>query len=412
MPKESSPSLRRRRSLSRAWAALVCLTLALLLSTFGGIGQAQESDVCDRGARLTAAGELENAKDVFLEAVKKRETLECGIQGLATVAAASADAACTTAGVLAKEGKLDKALDLYSEALRQESAAQRAPTDSCAASGLASLALLPESPASCARARRLQDLDRKAEAEAEFLKVLAANPREGCATRGLEDLKSARTPIQFASDWSTEELPGLLVFIVLALLALVVLYVLVMRILVRALARWSPWLRVWLKRNRVFRRPLRPRIDVQEFGEAPLATKVGAGVADRVRHLLRDSSGGSEIDMDLATGPVGPTLAGSLADLSAQAKGIAALVDLFARAFPAPRVTLKGNLYPGADGRPTVGLTLIEGSSVIGTETLSAPKVQDESDGATGGFLDLAVSTAEWVRAELRDYPAKEGSPT
>lgn len=374
--------------------------------------QAQETPGCAQGDALVAAGELDKAREAFIEALKKPDTFQCAAAGLLGLGSRSADVLCAAASVLAERGKLDKATELYTEALRRESSMENATTESCAAAGLTSLAQQPESPTSCSHARSLEDRDLRDKAETAYLAVLAADPKSTCATKGLDRLEETRSRRERTSDWITDELPEWVAFAALILLVLVLAYQLLLRLFLRLLARESSEVRAYFRRQgrirRLLGRPIVPRISVQDFKDAAVGTQIGGGVAGVVRDLLAKPADPAEPSLDVVAGFADESFLEGLGELTPQTKGVALLLGKLVKPFPAARVTLSGNLYPGPNGSPTVGVTLTEGNSLLGSESLSAPSAPTVGQQASvEGYFDLAVATAAWVRAELAEYPAR-----
>lgn len=250
--------------------------------------------------------------------------------GVSQPAASQAAAACKRAKALQDLGRRNEAEAAYLEDLKTAAGLE------CATEGLTALGNLP---ASCKGAEALDDVGQKAKAEEAFEKIVALDPGSKCARKGLEDERDSTGFWEWMGT-ASKDAGAVLGFIVFAGLILLLLVLGLLQLLTRA-----PKLkRVWPAK-----RFLQPTLTVAALEDSASSPKMGHQVAGLVRGKIDRGHGGG---VDLVKGET--TLAKALeplSDVSAEAKGAVSVIAFLFDHLPNRKFALEGELQPpGAKG--------------------------------------------------------------
>jgi tetratricopeptide (TPR) repeat protein len=237
---------------------------------------------------------------------------------------------------------------------------------------------------SCAQGEALADAGQKAKAEAVYVKVLEANPKEGCASTGLEGLKSSKAPWEWAATAGTDA-GHVLAFLVLGTLTVLALALLVLQPLTRI-----PKLRD-LPPGRYF---LKPNLEVKTLEAEWMTSKLGGQVASLIRARVTPRRDGG---VDIVTGQAAfSDSLKPLADVSSEAKSAVAIATLLESTLPRRNFEVNGALQPEGESGRGITVELTNDKRFLGATTLWEREF-DVPDDEVKAFQRLAVPAAAWI---------------
>ncbi len=261
-----------------------------------------------------------------------------------------------------------------------------------------------QSTTECAYADALKAVGESQKAHAAYLKVLAADPASTCAATGAKATASTTSVWDWLSGAAKDTglAVALVVFVALLIAALVLL---VLQPLTRFKATRDRWPWKFIRR---------PSLTVNDFNDAALKSKVGAGVSGLIRGRVswqRDRFG-----LHVVSGQAGvaSALAG-LGDVSGDAKAAVAVIQMLTALLPRRQFVLKGQLQPQGNQGTGISLELSQGDAAkalvsfwaddfrphVASVAAPAPAVNGAAAATDANTQDpydqLAIASAAWA---------------